>query len=95
MIVLCYAGFLRIDELISTQLKHVLIKDRHMEIFLAESKTDKSREGSTVFIARTDTAYCPVSLVEKYLLHRVTSALYLLTCMYRGPPGGVLDPDFP
>ena len=67
VIELCYTGFLRIDELLSTQLKHVSIKDKHMEIFLAESKTDKSREGSTVFIARTDTAYCPVSLVEKYL----------------------------
>ena len=57
VIVLCYAGFLGIDELFSTQLKHIFIEDRHMEIFLSESKTTNNPEGSTFLIARADTAY--------------------------------------
>ena len=67
VVVLCFAGFMRIDELLATKLKHITIKDHHMEIFLAESKTDKTREGSTIFISKVQTKYCPVALVEKYL----------------------------
>ena len=72
VVVLCFAGFMRIDELLTTQLKHMTIKDRHMEIFLAEWKTSKTIEGSTIFISSVETKYCPVALVEKYLryIHR-------------------------
>ena len=30
VVVLCFAGFMRIDELLTTQLMHITIKDRHM-----------------------------------------------------------------
>ena len=69
VVVICYAGFLRIDELLCTKLKNITIKPSHMEIFLEECKNDKAREGSTVMIARTGTRYCPVGMVEKYLQH--------------------------
>ena len=67
VVVVCFAGFLRADELLATRLKHIQIKEKHMEIFIAESKTEKLREGSTLFISRIGSKYCPVALIERYL----------------------------
>ena len=63
---LCFAGFFRIDELLSVQLKHIKILPAHMEIFLTHAKTDQHRDGETVFIAKTGTNYCPVWHVSEF-----------------------------
>jgi integrase len=60
VVVLCFAGFMRIDELLATKLKHITIKDHHMEIFLAESKTDKTGEGNTIFIPQDNIWFVPL-----------------------------------
>lgn len=63
---LSFAGFFRIDELLSVQLKHIKIMSEHMEIFLTHAKTDQHRDGDTVFIAKTGTKYCPVLHVTTF-----------------------------
>ena len=62
-----FAGFLRIDELLRTQLKHVTILEDHMQIFLLHAKTDQHREGNKVIIAKTNTKFCPVEHVKLFL----------------------------
>ena len=64
---LSFAGFFRIDELISVKLKDIKIMSEHMEIFLPRAKNDQHRDGETVYIARTGSKYCPVWHVEDFL----------------------------
>ena len=65
--VIGFAGFLRIQELLSVQLKHLTFHESHKEIFLTHSKVDQHRDGEKVYIARTRSPYCPVTLVERFL----------------------------
>lgn len=64
---ICYAGFLRIDELLHAQMKHVYIDEHRMSITLPQSKCDQLREGHIVHIARTNTKYCPVTFVDEFM----------------------------
>ena len=64
---LCYAGFLRIDELLHTQLQHVYIDEDRLSITLPKSKCDQLREGNVVHIARIHSKYCPVTFVEEFM----------------------------
>ena len=69
-LVMCFigfAGFFRIEELLGAQVKHTSFYESHMEIFLEESKCDQHRNGETVFIARLESKYCPVCLLEDFL----------------------------
>ena len=62
-----FAGFMRIEELLSTQLKNVTISPDHLKIFLPRSKSDQHRQGNEVLIAKTGTKFCPVGHVKKFL----------------------------
>ena len=62
-----FAGFLRIDELLDVKLKHIKIKESHLEIIIPKSKTDQHREGHVVYISRIKSEYCPVKYLEVYL----------------------------
>ena len=42
-------------------------EDSHLAIFLTQRKNDQFRQGSWVFIARSDSSPCPVAVVEKFL----------------------------
>ena len=61
-----FAGFLRIDELLDVKLKHIKIKESHLEIIIPKSKTDQHREGHVVYISRIKSEYCPVKYLEVY-----------------------------
>ena len=65
---LCFAGFFRINELLSVRLKHITFLPEHIEIFLPHAKTDQHRDWEVVYIARTGTKYCPVFNLEIFLL---------------------------
>ena len=67
MILLCFAGFLRFDEISSLLCKDVQIFENHLSLFLRKSKTDQYREGSTVVISKGSTAACPISCLNRYL----------------------------
>ena len=62
-----FAGFFRISELLSVQMKHIHFDLEHMTVTLEESKTDKLREGEIVHVARSFTPNCPVTITEKYI----------------------------
>ena len=64
---ICYAGFLRIDELLSTRIEQVHIDEKHMAITLPRCKNDQERKGNVVHIARTSTRYCPVTFTEEFM----------------------------
>ena len=67
MCILGFAGFLRINELLGIQIKHISMFGDHVEILLPNSKTDQLREGHIVMISRTGSSACPVFWLQKYL----------------------------
>ena len=62
-----YAGFMRIDELTHLRKEHVVISDHSMTLHLPGAKTDQHRQGNTIFVARTNTPTCPVTITERYM----------------------------
>jgi len=66
-VVLAFAGFMRICEFLSVQIKHIEFKGEYIKILLPGSKTDQCREGHHLYIARTGNPTCPVKLLETFL----------------------------
>ena len=64
---LAFAGFLRFDEAIHIRACHVEISTDMVRILLPRSKTDQLRQGQEVLVARTNTATCPVAMLERYM----------------------------
>ena len=54
MILICYAGFLRFDELSSIRRCDLDIHISHVSIFILKSKTDIYRQGAWVLIGATN-----------------------------------------
>ena len=67
MCLLAYAGFFRISELLSIRRPNIVTEDRYYRILIEVSKTDKYREGSSVYIAKTGNVTCPYLYLIKYL----------------------------
>ena len=70
LLVVCFlgfTGFLRIGGLLQIQLKQLTFNEDHMTIFIPESKTDKPREGETVYISRQNQRRCPVAITQPFI----------------------------
>ena len=67
MCLLAYAGFFRISELLSIRRSNIVTEDLYHKIFVEVSKTDKYRDGSWVYIAKTSNCTCPYTYLIKYL----------------------------
>ena len=67
MCLLAYAGFFCISELLSIRRSNIVTEDLYHKIFIEDSKTDKYREGSWVYIAKTGNFTCPYAYLIKYL----------------------------
>ena len=67
MCLLAYAGFFRISELLGIRRSNIATEDLYHKIFIEVSKTDKYREGSWVYIAKTGNFTCPYTYLIKYL----------------------------
>ena len=67
MWLLAYAGFVRISQLLSIRRSNIVTEDLYHKIFVEVSKTDKYREGSWVYIAKTGNCTCPYTYLLKYL----------------------------
>ena len=67
MSVISFAGLFRSKKLLNIRVCDVSLKDDHVKIHVASSKTDVYREGQDVFISRSNTNACPGLLLEKYL----------------------------
>ena len=66
LITLGFVGFLRWDDLINLKISDLSFHDNHLAIFLEKRKIDQFREGSWIFIHRSGSFYCPVSLVNRF-----------------------------
>ena len=64
---LCFTGFLRIEELQHVQIKDIELRTDLVRITIPKAKNDQMREGHVVMIARTSTKYCPVTWLTTYL----------------------------
>ena len=62
-----FAGFMRSDELIHIQRKHISIFHDHMEIYIPRRKNDQYNLGHKVFISRSSKDTCPVAISSRYL----------------------------
>ena len=92
MCFLGFAGFFRIQELLSVQLKNVLFTNSHIEITLEKSKCDQHRDGQIVFISKIDSQYCPVRLLLKFLTackidYKVDSSFFVIPRLFKAKKG--------
>ena len=62
-----FSGFLRISELVEIQVKHLNFLPTHLEITIPKAKNDQMREGHIVHITRSNSEYCPVTWLGRYL----------------------------
>ena len=62
-----YAGFFRIDEILKLTVNSFNVYDSHMSVFVPQRKNDRFREGHTSLIARSNNITCPVGITEKLL----------------------------
>lgn len=81
--VLGFTGFMRIDEILKVQLKHLKFTVSHLEITLEKSKTDQLREGNIIYISKLDSKYCPVKILKRFMslakfdIHRDVNAFLI------------------
>ena len=68
MIVNCYAGFFRFDELSSLRRNDISFNVDHLAIKLHKSKTDPYRLGDVVVIEKGDTEACPYKMLHRYFM---------------------------
>ena len=67
MSLLLYAGFFRLGEISSLQVKDVVISDSHLTIQVTQSKTDRYRKGKEVVNSRPGNVTCPIADLERYI----------------------------
>ena len=67
MFVIGFCGFLRFNEIVNIKRSDIEFNENYVTIFLEKSKTDKYKEGNTVFLAETKSKACPVKLLRQYL----------------------------
>lgn len=90
MVILGFAGFFRISEMLRIQTKDLTFDQTGATIFLPISKTDQQRQGNLVFISRTKSKSCPIHWLRKYLSLsglRYKSEAYLFCRLYKTKSG--------
>lgn len=66
MILFCFAGFLRYNEVSSLMEKDIQIHESHIEVYISSSKTDQYRLGNTVCLSKLNSVSCPVAMYKRY-----------------------------
>ena len=67
MCILGYAGFFRYDELSKIRRCDIEFYENYMRIFVEKSKTDVCKVGKWVYISKTYSLTCPVTVLKQYL----------------------------
>ncbi|KAK3093085.1 hypothetical protein FSP39_010888 [Pinctada imbricata] len=67
MILICFSGFLRFDELSSLICNDIKMFDNYVSLHIRKSKTDQYRSGDEIFISKGSTVACPVLMLQKYI----------------------------
>ena len=65
LVLVGYAGFMRISELLKVKYQDVEFHDTHMSIRVPKRKNDQYRLGHVVNISRTGNPTCPVAMTER------------------------------
>ena len=63
---LAFTGFLRYDEFSKILVTDVKFFDSHLTVFVEKSKTDVYRDGVQIYVSKTNSEVCPVSVIGKY-----------------------------
>ena len=85
MIIVCFTGFLRYDEL-SNICNEVIFCDDHVKIRISKSKTDQFRDGKEVLLSKLNSVSCPFDLLQRYVKLfeiQLDSNNFLFRSMYR------------
>ena len=67
MILICFSGFLRYDELSSLLCNDVQFLEGYISLRIRKSKTDQYRDGNTILISKGSTLACPVAMLQRYI----------------------------
>ena len=67
LIVLCFSGFFRFDEVQSLRSSDILFEESFISVFVGSSKTDQYRKGNTVLISQGETSACPMKILKSYM----------------------------
>ena len=62
-----FAGFFRFNELANIQPNQIFFHEEFIKVFVPRSKTDVDREGNYVCISKSDSNYCPVTVLCRYI----------------------------
>ena len=65
-----FARFFRYDELSNIAPVHLKFWPEYMRVFVPRARSDIYREGNYVYVKRLSNNYCPVALLERYMLMR-------------------------
>ena len=63
-----FTAFLQFDELSSIVPAHLSITPDYLKIFIPWAKIDVYREGNFVYISQIKDKYCPVQILERYMM---------------------------
>ena len=63
-----FARFFRYDELSNFAPVHLKFWPEFMRVFVPRARSDIYREGNYVYVKRLSNNYCPVALLERYML---------------------------
>ena len=64
---LCFSGFMRFDEVANLKYCDIDFEESYVRVFIEKSKTDQFRDGSWVYIAKSYSLACPVTVLKRYL----------------------------
>ena len=70
---LSFAGFFRFNELVNLRPMDIKIEGNPMRIHIVRSKIDQLRQDDEVVVARTNSATCPVAMLERYMARTKTA----------------------
>ena len=70
---LSFAGFFRFNDLVNLRPMDIKIEGNTMRIHIVRSKIDQLRQGDEVVVARTNSATCPVAMLERYMARTKTA----------------------
>ena len=66
MIIVCFAGFLRYDEMSNLRCSEVEFEENFVRLYISKSKTDQFRDGNEVLLSELNSPACPVRVLKKY-----------------------------
>ena len=67
MILTCYTGFLRFDEISKLKCNDIIFYNDHFTINIRSSKTDQFRSGNKVLVAKGNTPACAYSMLNRFI----------------------------